>query len=215
MLSRHRFIWPALALLLALAGSAWARRIESARLDDPTFLTRLNPQFAGWKYEDVDLSPDEMTLLEPDAYLIRRFTSPSGEGVELAVVAGHKKRTVHTPGFCMAGGGWETLKQAQPQLAVDGKSVEATQLLQSRQGRRVLTTYFFTDGDYATNNLMRFQGAQLLKRFQANVPLGAMVRILTPVGTSPERAEALTNRVAAEVLPGVMAGLRQRRLRTQ
>ena len=215
MLHRRRFLWPSLILLLALAGSAWARRIESAKLDDPTFLTRLNPQFAGWKHEDVDLSPDEMTMLEPDAYLIRRFTSKDGEVVELAIVAGHKKRTVHTPGFCMAGGGWETLRQSQPSLSVDGRQIEATQLLQSRQGNHILTTYYFTDGDFATNNLMRFQGTQLLKRFQASVPLGAMVRILAPVVTKPERAEALTNRVAAEVLPEVMAGLRARRLRTQ
>lgn len=215
MLHRHRFVWPALILLLALSGSAWARRIESAKLDDPAFLTRLNPQFAGWSHEDVELSPDEMTLLEPDAYLIRRFTSKTGEGVELAIVAGHRKRTVHTPGFCMAGGGWETLRQSQPNLTVDGRPIQATQLLQSRQGNRILTTYFFTDGEFATNSLMRFQGAQLLKRFQANVPLGAMIRILAPVRTSPERAEALTKEVAADVLPGVLAGLRARRLRTQ
>jgi EpsI family protein len=215
MLYRHRFLWPSLILLLALAGSAWARRIENAKLDDPGFLTRLNPQFSGWKHEDIDLSPDEMTLLEPDAYLIRRFTSETGEGVELAIVAGHKKRTVHTPGFCMAGGGWETLKQSQPTLGVEERQIQATQMLQSRQGRRVLTTFFFTDGDFATNSLLSFQGAQLLKRFQADVPLGAMVRILAPVGTTPERAEALTQRVAAEVLPGVLAGLRERRLRTQ
>jgi EpsI family protein len=215
MLQRHRFLWPALVLLLALAGSTWARRIEAAHLDDPAFLARLDPQFAGWPHTDVDLSPDEKLLLEPDAYLVRRFTSKVGEVVELAVIAGHRKRSIHTPGFCMVGGGWETVRQSQPALEADGRRIPTTQMLQVRENHTVLTTYFFTDGNFATNNLMRFQGEQLLKRFQSSVPLGAMVRIIAPVSTDPSRAEALTKRVAAEVLPGVLAGLRQRRLQTQ
>lgn len=212
MLHRYRFLWACLVLLFAFAGSSWARRIETGKLDQPDFLTRLNPQFRGWTTSDIPLDANEAELLEPDAYLIRRYLSPQGVGVELAVVAGHRKRTVHTPGFCMAGGGWETLAQKSPLLTIEGRQVKATQLLLARDGRRVLTTYFFTDGAYTTNSLVTFQASQLLNRLQSRVPLGAVVRILAPVSGELADAERLTDEFAQSVLPGVMTALGQRRV---
>jgi len=54
-------------------------------------------------------------MLDRIRLLVRRYGMAVGEKfaevAELAIIAGHQKKSVHTPGFCLAGGGWETLWQ--------------------------------------------------------------------------------------------------------
>jgi EpsI family protein len=140
--------------------------------------------------------------------IARRFENGS-EGVELIVVAGHKKRTVHTPGYCMPGDGWEVLTQVPHRMKVAGRPVPAMRSLMVKDRDRLLVTYFFTDGAYSTNNLLRFQGHQLVKRVRRVLPIGALVRMTVPVSTTPEAAGRLTDDFAARALPGVLQRLEQ------
>lgn len=199
-------------LLLTLLASLWGRRIESATLPHADFLRQLNLPFRDWTPTDAILTTDERQLLEPDAVLVRRYQSRTGESAELAVIAGHRKKTVHTPGFCMAGGGWETLWQQETLIALPDRKVTATQALMAREGRQILVTYFFTDGDYCTRSLVQFQGVQMLKRFHARVPLGALVRLIIPVQTDEDAARTLQADFARALLPPVLQSLRQARL---
>src|SRR5690348_5237784 len=93
-------------LLLTILGSHWGRSVESATIAHPDFLARLELPFRDWKATDSVLSDSDRNLLQPDAILLRRYLASDGHWAELAVVAGHRKRSIHTPGFCMAGGGW-------------------------------------------------------------------------------------------------------------
>jgi EpsI family protein len=200
------------ALVLALAGSHWGRRIDAASLDKPDLFQQAGIAFRDWKSTDQQLSASERELLLPDASLIRRFESASGQAVELAVVAGHRKQTIHTPGFCMAGGGWELSSQRVYTLQLPGGPVPATRAVMVRNGARVVATYFFTDGRFSTPNLMRFQGEQLLRRLKGEAPLGALVRILVPCGEKVSAAERLSDDFAAATIPKVMASVRNARL---
>ena len=199
-------------LLLTLLGSLWGRRIESATLPRADFLRQLNLSFRDWTPTDAALTAGEQQLLEPDAVLVRRYQSRTGDSAELAVIAGHRKKSVHTPGFCMAGGGWETLWQQETLVALPDRNVVATQALMSRERQQILVTYFFTDGEYCTRNLVQFQGVQMLKRFHAQVPLGALVRLIVPVRTDEDAARTLQAEFARTLLPPVLQSLRQARL---
>ncbi|MGV3722716.1 MAG: exosortase C-terminal domain/associated protein EpsI [Actinomycetota bacterium] len=212
--SLHRYRLLALngVLLLVVAGSHWGRRIDAATLPDPDLFKKQSVQFRNWKTTDLDLSAAEREMLQPDAVMIRRFDSGKGPAAELAVVAGHRKQSIHTPGFCMTGGGWELSSQRQCRLDLPGGPVTATRALMFRKGARVVATYFFTDGRYSTPNLVRFQGAQLVKRLQAEVPLGALVRILVPSGEDVAAAEKLSDDFASATVPHVMERLREARL---
>ena len=57
-----------------------------------------------------------------------------------------------------------------------------------------------------------FQGSQMIKRFASQVPLGALVRIIVPVGKDPTEAENLTTEFEQAMLPGVLTALRQTHL---
>jgi len=136
----------------------------------------------------------------------------TGGFAELAVVAGHRKKTVHTPGFCMAGGGWQMVSQSETTLKLAGKEVPAIRAVLVKEQQRLLTTYFFTDGSFATTSLPQFMLSQTLKRLRAKVPVGALVRIIVPVAADVASGDALTREFAAQTLPPVMAALRNAKL---
>jgi EpsI family protein len=174
------------------------------------FLKRLPLPFLTWSTQQVDLTAGDLALLQPDAFTVRNYKSPDGRLVQLAVVAGHKKRSVHTPAFCMTGGGWETVIQRPVTLHAAGRlAIPATEAVLAQDDTVILTTYFFTDGSYCTNDLLRFQGMQLWDRVRGRVSLGALVRIITPMqgGRDQKTAEQLTNQFATAVLPAVLANL--------
>src|SRR5579871_5179453 len=118
-LLRHRLLILNGVLLLALLGNHWGRQLESASVACPTFLQQLPLPFRNWSATDIALTRSEIEMLEPDAVLMRRYQSPDGRQVaELAVIAGHRKRSVHTPYVCMRGGGWEILSQHRVDLHI-------------------------------------------------------------------------------------------------
>lgn len=211
-LSRYRLFALNGILLVALAGTHWGRSIEAATLEQKDLFQKAGVQFRDWKPTEQKLTASEQELLQPDAVLIRRFESGKGAAAEIAVVAGHRKQSVHTPGFCMAGGGWEVMSRRECSLPLADGPVPATRALMLRNGSQLLVTYFFTDGRYSTPNLMKFQGMQLVRRLQARVPLGALVRIIVPVGKDPLAAEKLADEFAQSTVPPVLKSLREARL---
>lgn len=214
-MSKYRLLIANAILLAALAGSAWGRRVENAEVSRTDFLRPLVLPFRGWKTSDAALSPSDLQLLKPDATLVRRYAGPDGQEAELAVIAGHRKSSVHTPGFCMVGGGWEITSQQVHTVALPGRTVEAVRATMVSEGHQILATYFFTDGEDSTSSLVRFQGTQLLKRFRSQVPVGALVRIIVPVRTSVEDAGKLSDEFAAATVPPVLATLRSVHLETR
>jgi EpsI family protein len=203
--------------LLTLLGARWGASLEGAALEKTgripkDFLRPLALPYQGWKVTEDKLTTSELDMLQPDATLLRSYRSPQGDMAQIAVIAGHQKRSVHTPAYCMPGGGWEVLSQEPYELSLPGRKVPAVRaLMRSDDGAGLVVTYFFTDGQYATRNLVRFQGEQLLKRLRNQVPLGALVRILVPIRKDSITAAALSDRFAKATVPTVMAQIRQAR----
>ena len=199
-------------LLLAVLGSHWGRRSESATIARKDVLQSLSLPFHDWKVSDSSISPSDWKILEPDAALIRRYEGTQNQSAELTVVMGHRKRTVHTPTLCMSGGGWEILSQRYLDLPLPGRKVHAVRQLMTREGKRLLMTYFFTDGDYCSPSLAQFQTVQLIKRLKASVPMGALVRTIVPVGSDQTASEKISDEFAGATVPRVLETLRHIRV---
>ena len=199
-------------LLLALLGNHWGRRIESATVTQKDILQHLSLPFRDWKVTNGAITPFDRTQLEPDDVLVRNYLSAQKEAVELTVIAGHRKRTVHTPTLCMNGGGWEILSQRYLDIPVPGRKIHAVRQLMTREGKQAYMTYFFTDGDYCSPSLAQFQAIQLVKRLKESVPLGALVRMIVPITDSPANAEEVSDEFALATLPQVLTTLQNTHL---
>ena len=209
---RYRLLILNAILLLALLTSYWGRRLENIPISPTDFMQGLNVPFRDWKTSDAQISDNERQLLHPDSVLIRRYSSERGVEAELAVIAGHHKQSVHTPAFCMTGGGWDTISQQQSEIVLADRTIPAMQMRMSQEGHQILVTYFFTNGDFSTRNLIQFQGAQFLRRFRSEIPEGALVRIIVPVRQTDQEAQQLTNDFARTLLPATLTRLSQVRL---
>src|SRR5262249_10489689 len=151
-------------------GTWWGRRVEAAPYRPENFLAGLALPFRDWVATDRTLAPGEVKP-PPDAFLLRQYRSPAGDTAQLAIVAGHRQDTIHTPAICMSGAGWELLSQRSCTLDLRGRAIPATRALLAKDGQRLLVTYFFTDGDQVSGSLIGFQLSQLLQRLRGGVPV--------------------------------------------
>lgn len=206
-LARMRVPLATAAVALALMCGAIARRAEGEDTSRRDTLARMALPYQGWTEQDLPLTAGEQELLESDTHLLRRYRSPGGEIVELAVIAGHRKRTVHSPDACLAGGGWETISQRDVLLTAAGRQVPAIRASLTREGARMAATYFFTDGAFSTRSLPQLQFRQILSRLRGQRPFGAMVRILTSDGDDTPGSEWRANDFARTTLPAVFDAL--------
>lgn len=191
-------------LLLALLGNHWGRRIESATVTQTDIVRNLSLPFRDWKVTNSVVSKSDLAQLEPDDTLVRNYQGPQNAQVEFTVIVGHRKRTVHTPTLCLNGGGWEVLSQRYLDIPIEGRKVHAVRQLMTREGTQAYMTYFFTDGDYSSPSLAQYQTVQLLKRLRASVPLGALVRMIVPITSSPADADEISDSFALATLPRVL-----------
>jgi EpsI family protein len=205
-LVQRRFAVVNSVLLLTLLGSYWGQRTAGAAASFPTeFLSSTTVPLQGWTYTEMKLTEHEREILKPDAVLLRNYRSPKGEMVQLAVIAGHRKQTVHTPAFCMTGGGWNTTSTRDWSAQIGDVAVSATKASMMQGQQRLLAIYFFSDGSYGTRSLPRFQAEQFLQRVRGQVPMGALVRVLVPVaGQDEAAAERLADRFLRAALPDVL-----------
>jgi EpsI family protein len=164
--------------------------------------------FRSWTAADQPLPPGELSP-PPDASLLRRYRSPAGETAELAVIAGHRQDTIHSPVICMSGAGWEWLAQRHCALELPGGRLPVTRALLIKDGERLLITYCFTDGAHVSANLIRFQFSELLERLQSRTPVGALVRVLVPVAGDAAAAERTSDDLLRAALPAILERLRR------
>jgi EpsI family protein len=211
MMKSSRYLIVNLILLATLLGLYGASRTTPPDGAYKDCLKALNLPFNDWATEEQFLTQRERELLRPDTTLLRQFRSLEGEEVGLAIVAGHRKQTVHTPSFCMAGGGWNTISESEQHFTLGTERIETVRSVMEAQGHRILVTYFFTDGTYSKRSLPAFQTTQFLQRLRGYPSWGALIRISVPVVSSQPRAEALSEEFARAVLPTVLKQLRDGR----
>jgi len=128
--------------------------------------------------------------------------------IDLAVIAGHRKRTIHTPDTCLQSVGWETLSQRHVDFMITGLNVHAMKEIKESDGHRILVTYLFTDGEYSSPSLASYQTEQLIKRLRSRVPEGALIRISVELTNRDAESERLSDEFATAILPNLMGALR-------
>jgi EpsI family protein len=208
----RRLLLACVPLVLALAGGAWADHSERLMGSPGNFLQGLQLPYQEWKTEDRALTRIEQDELQPDSVLIRQYQSArQSDWVELAVISGRHKRSIHSPGSCLVGCGWERLVEDSRDLSISSEKLRVTRSLMVLGSRKLMLTYFFTDGEYSSPQLVTFQAMQLWKRMLPHPPVQALVRITVPVTTTLADAEQRTDEFATEALPPILQRLRDAR----
>ena len=169
--------------------------------------------FEGMPGRDLALSKDEAQAVAVTSYVVRLYQGPDsarGPGVTLYVGYYDRQtqgRTIHSPKNCLPGAGWEPLASRADTVATAAGPVTVNRYLLQRKQERALVLYWYQGrGRVAWNeygvkwDLLR--DAAIKRRSDE-----ALVRIVVPVRTSEEDAQALGERMARAVVPAVFAAL--------
>jgi EpsI family protein len=173
------------------------------------FLRDLRLTYRDWRVTARELGPTERAELNPDAVLVRQFEATDGAQAELSVIAGRHRRTLHSPGSCLVGCGWERLTEMSHVLSLPSGSITATRALMGLGSQRLLVTYFFTDGSYATPTLLGFQTSGLLRQLRDGPRMQAVIRLIVPIRSSLPEAQALSDDLIFRTVPPVLESIRR------
>jgi EpsI family protein len=206
----HKFRFPITiaCLFLTLMGARWVEQTGGGPVRQSDELGVLEIPFRGWAELDLDLMPEEVAMIRPEAMLMRRYEAPNGEAVELTVIASRDKRSIHNAAYNLTGGA-EVEQQRSRTIALSDRQIPVTHAtLMNEKGGRSVAIYFFTDGNFATNSINRYQWNQLGKRLRGESTLGALVRVSAPIPTDSATADALTVEFTKAAFPVVLKGVR-------
>jgi EpsI family protein len=195
------------ALALATFGLGRAASVDSLIIPPREDFDRLPLEFAGWRYQVRELTPDVAEAIGADDTIVVDMFSPRGEFLNVYAAyleARRDGRSWHSPRQCIPGGGWEIKSHTVETAGVfNGAPLHYNRLLIENRGARQLVYYWYPQrGRNVANEFsMRFlltYDAVTRKRSD-----GAMVRLMTNVSNTEgiEAAEARLKAALKEMEP--------------
>jgi EpsI family protein len=181
-----------LALLLAAGvyGST-AGTAETAVSRQP--LAELPLALGEWRGREATPLPDDvLAQLGVDDYINRQYAHAGAApvGIYVGYYASQRQGdTIHSPQNCLPGAGWRPVETAVVHLPVGGRDVPVNQfVIQKGLDRQVVFYWYQGRGrvianEYANKALLMLDAARL---HRTN---GGLVRLITPVVTTPDAAK--------------------------
>lgn len=166
-----------------------------------------------------DLDAQEVRILGADEYLTRVYSQGTGAPVALFVAYYGSQRTgtvIHSPLNCLPGAGWIPVDRRRELMDVDaapldeasprGRRIEVNRVLIQKGEERQLAFYWYHErgrviaSEYASRAFLMLDAARYGRTD------GALVRVLTPVGSDAGDADQAASRLV-EFVRTIFPGL--------
>jgi len=197
--------WLLLAALLIGGGiiNVWERAGEARVSRRP--LSDFPAQLGSWQQVGGDFRFDAETekVLRADDYVSRNFTSPDGRIVSFYVGYYATQRTgatYHSPLNCLPGSGWTMGDGARITITPSdgGPAFEANQYLVQNGNDRAVMIYWYQGRGRITPSEYWGKIYTVLDSVRRRRSDGAMVRVMTPLQNSEERAQRAAVELASQ-----------------
>jgi EpsI family protein len=150
--------------------------------------------------QDIPLDSETLAVLGDGRFLNRIYTNPGGPGqaakapVSLFIGYFPTQRTgqsIHSPQNCLPGAGWAFLSSKVINLpTVNGRPYPVGEYLIGNAGERQVVLYWYLAHGRSVANDYMAKAYMMLDALRWNRTDGALVRIVTPVGTDEPLAHA-------------------------
>jgi EpsI family protein len=195
-----------IVLLLILGTGAYAASARSAETAvERADLNELPSTLGAWHGVDTEpIRDDVVAKLGVDDYLNRYYSRPDGPPVALYVGYYGSQRqgdTIHSPQNCLPGAGWQPVESGRQVLGTGDHAVEVNRYVISK-GLNTQVVFYWYQGrgrivaNEYSNKLWLMTDAARLGRTN-----GGLVRIITPVVTTPAAATEELTAFAGALLP--------------
>jgi EpsI family protein len=196
--------WALLAALLLGGGviNVWERAGEARVSRQP--LKNFPAQIGTWHQTGADLHFDEETekILRADDYLSRNFVS---DGRMASFYVGYyatqrNGATYHSPLNCLPGSGWVMSDAARITIVPTGGGApfEANRYLVANGRDKALMVYWYQGRGRAMSSEYWGKIYTVLDSVRRRRSDGAMVRVMVPVGNSPDEAQKTAVELASQ-----------------
>jgi EpsI family protein len=200
-----------LVALIASAGAyaAGASGAEVAVARTP--LAGLPSSIAGWQGRDsAPFDDDVVAKLGVDDYINRQYIRESGPPIALYIGYYDSQRqgdTIHSPQNCLPGAGWQPVASERVTIDAGGVPIHVNRYLIQKGIERQAVLYWYQGrgrvvaSEYANKAWLMLDAARLRRTN------GALVRLITPVVSTPAAAFEELSSFTAAVFPRLPAHL--------
>jgi EpsI family protein len=206
MLRRALIVAVLLVTVSAAVQRAATREVTVARAP----LSDLPLEIAGWQgHATAPFDDDIVATLGVDDYINRWYER---DGVPISLYVGYYASqrsgdTIHSPQNCLPGAGWVPTEVATHQLPLGNRSVVVTRYEIAKGLKRQVVLYWYQgrgrviSGEYAQKAWLMFDAARYGRSD------GGLVRLISPVITSPEASLRDISAFAVALLPHLQDSL--------
>jgi EpsI family protein len=159
---------------------------------------------ARWEGRDVALEDDVIAQLGVDDYINRRYVAADAPPVALYVGYYASQRqgdTIHSPQNCLPGAGWQPVAADRTALDVGGQTIPVNRFIIQKGLDRQAVFYWYQGrsrvvaSEYANKAWLMLDAARLRRTD------GGLVRVITPVPSTPDAAFAALTTFSTALFP--------------
>lgn len=192
-----RFVSPQLLLILLLMGAtaAGAQAIsDRSRTPLAQPFNEFPDVVGGWTAKRQNLEKIFLDSLQLNDYLLADFRNSTGDLINCYVAFNDfqsKGKASHSPASCLPGSGWE-LKNPEKIAVRDesGRTITINRALMVMGSEQRLTYYWFNQRGRILTDLYQIKLFNIVDSIALNRTDGALVRLITPLGSSESAALA-------------------------
>lgn len=211
-LSRRRSLFATVFLLLQVLVYYGVSRAEVIPAVLPW--NEFPDQIGAWRGEDTPADEESLERLHPDDYLNRLYSTTT-PGQSCAMFVAYFKtqrngRAPHSPRNCLPGTGWQSISNHIRSFTVPGSSetVSINEYTVQKDNETLVVHYWFQQNHRVFSNEIKAQFYAMPELMMHGRTDIALVRIITPVTTTPEEAENSGLNFSSAVFPSVRDWLR-------
>ena len=164
--------------------------------------------FGQWQGKDITMDELVYDILETRSIIHRTYSAPTGENVFLSIVYyTETKVDFHAPESCLAGQGTQIAKEDKTisfNNAGQPIKLDLNQLVRQEEKSNTLSYYFYKAGKFLGRDYIRLRLNLMLNKFASEEKSGSLIRVSTPISTSPdggEKAAATLRKFVEELYP--------------
>ena len=159
---------------------------------------------ARWEGRDVPLDDDVIAQLGVDDYINRRYVATDAPPVALYVGYYASQRqgdTIHSPQNCLPGAGWQPVTAERTTLDVGGHTIPVNRFIIQKGIDRQAVFYWYQGRSRVNASELANKAWLMLDAARLRRTDGGLVRVITPVASTPDAAFAALSTFSTALFP--------------
>jgi len=157
-----------------------------------------------WRGIDTAVDDDVLAQLGVDDYINRRYIAADAPPVALYVGYYASQRqgdTIHSPQNCLPGAGWRPVMAERATIDVGGRSIPVNRFIIQKGMDRQAVLYWYQGRSRVVASELANKAWLMLDAARLKRTDGGLVRLITPVSSSPADAFAALTTFSSALFP--------------